>query len=151
MRRERACGQGSRSPMHSSSFSCQRMNWSRPSILYAAARAFDDLPRVRCLILATEQLCTNRGGCQQHSSRRRSFRETVHISRKPVMFICRSDKRFKEGRSTNFAPVSSDPGHRERNIISAAGNNSSLSRHFITECQIREDSGRSISCFRRIS
>jgi hypothetical protein len=43
--------------------------------------------------------------------------------------------------STRF---SFDPGHRERNIISAAGNNSYLSRHFITECQIREDSGHSI-------
>jgi hypothetical protein len=62
MRRERACGQGSRSSMHSLSFSCQRMNWSRPPLFYAAARAFDDLPCVRYLILATEQLCTNRGG-----------------------------------------------------------------------------------------
>ena len=30
--------------------------------------------------------------------------------------------------------AAADPGHRERNIISAAGNNSSLSRHLITEC-----------------
>jgi hypothetical protein len=36
-------------------------------------------------------------------------------------------------------------------IISAAGNNSYLSRHFITECTIRDDSGRSISCFGRTS
>jgi hypothetical protein len=43
------------------------------------------------------------------------------------------------------------PGHRERNIISVAGNNSSLSHHLITECQIREDSGHSISCFGRRS
>jgi hypothetical protein len=78
MRRERACGQGSRSSLHSLSFSCQRMNWSRPPTFYAAARAFDALPCLRCLILATEQLCTNRGGCKQHSSRRRSSRETVH-------------------------------------------------------------------------
>jgi hypothetical protein len=59
------------------------------------------------------------------------------------MFIRRFDKRFKEGWFTNCAPVSFEPEHRERKIISAAGNNSCPSRHFITECQIREDSGRS--------
>jgi hypothetical protein len=64
--------------MHSLSFSCQRMNWSTLPIFYAAARAFDVLPCVRCLNLATEQLCIN-GGCKQHSSRRRSSHETLCI------------------------------------------------------------------------
>jgi hypothetical protein len=59
-----------------------------------------------------------------------------NLGRKPVMFIRRFDKRFKEGWATNCALVSFDPGHRERNIISDSANNSCLSRDFITECPI---------------
>jgi hypothetical protein len=49
--------------------------------------------------------------------------------------------RFKspdfEGRKELITSLvaAADPGHRERNVISAAGNNSSLSRHLITERQ----------------